>query len=158
MFSLKCINDDEQNWCNEPLPVQTDAYSSPALFSGLIPFTKYELYVSGLRESSGARTEEMFLEEIKTKPDVSPPICNISVFSKDETYLALRWKPPFPPYGETTHYRVRLNGTNDVRILKNETRRCFLWNEYVCYNKTGLAKDADYSINVRGSELVRAVG
>ncbi|GLV46525.1 draper, partial [Carabus blaptoides fortunei] len=139
-MSLIC----KESWCkmqriNNIIP-STDANYT---FTELLPYTLYEIHVTSSKK-------QFVLKKIKTGASVPPAVRNLTVYSRDEGYLALRWQPPFPPYGELESYDLTYKNCNlekgDSLVITKPTL-CNLWNNFLCHRIINVEANQCYKVH-----------
>lgn len=84
---------------------------------------------------------------------VPKPVDQFETYSRDDNWISLRWKPPYPPTGTLDKYTIEYTQIRTWRNLKKsvniEAEPCSFWNEYHCFKIENLDASYYYIINVR---------
>ncbi|GLV36277.1 Leukocyte-antigen-related-like [Carabus blaptoides fortunei] len=96
--------------------------------------------------------KKFVLKKIKTGASVPPAVRDLTVYSRDEGYLVLRWKPPFPSYGELESYDLTYKNCNLEKgdsLVITEPTLCKLWDGFVCHRLINVEGNQCYKVHIR---------
>ncbi|XP_012260379.2 uncharacterized protein LOC105688543 [Athalia rosae] len=104
----------------------------PYVIENLIPGTEYHVMITvdGVTHLG---------KRLRTLNSVPPAVSNLTIYGydSDTNSVSLRWRPPFPPCGETETYHVLIGSTKNVSEIQlglvSDTKfKCRWWDDYVC--------------------------
>ncbi|XP_044746645.1 uncharacterized protein LOC123308157 isoform X1 [Coccinella septempunctata] len=131
--SLQCISE----WCLET-EVRSEilqSFQGTLNLKGLQPYCTYICDVSFCRNGNCKIHENRTFE---TKASVPNELKEVIVIATGESFMWIRWLPPYPPTGRTQIYRIitrcvncRFNHEN-IQYPTN-LKRCSIWPEYYCH-------------------------
>ncbi|CAH1975948.1 unnamed protein product [Acanthoscelides obtectus] len=143
-MSASCTN----KWCTKVDNTSMDILNNQqANLSELHPFSEYTFAIKATR--NGKVFEDADLKKIQTPATVPKKITSLDIVSTDETYITLRWKPPYPPTGIFEGYKIRLNniiyGVDTWRNYEeSKVTPCHLWKKYDCITLINLPEKIGY--------------
>ncbi|KAK9883921.1 hypothetical protein WA026_004861 [Henosepilachna vigintioctopunctata] len=148
-YNFKC----ESKWCKS-VKVFTGT-SSPFRETAVIdlqPFCDYSCSIFFCRKDN---CKTIFQKEFQTKASVPNSINELSVYSKGENYVHLRWLPPYPPTG-TLKYRIIYTCESCVgnhRTTENfKPKNCSRWKNFHCAVLTkNIYEKYTHSINIEAA-------
>jgi hypothetical protein len=82
-------------------------------------------------------------------------VTDLQVYTKNESSVSLRWKPPYPPTGVLEKYQIEFE-TVFRKVYKNELRitSCKLWPDFHCATVANLERRVGYTFKVRNLKLL----
>ncbi|XP_068893268.1 receptor-type tyrosine-protein phosphatase F-like isoform X2 [Tenebrio molitor] len=139
-------------WCNNSVEQETECdFENTSCFVFVIPYSDYTFHIKFCRNSTCATT-------VRSKPFQTlsePPyrVRELTIFSKNENSISIRWMPPYPPTGKLDLYKVTYEEVDNNNYKgEMETLRdlpCALWPEYQCLTLSQLEKMKKYVIKVQ---------
>lgn len=77
-------------------------------------------------------------------------------YSRDDNWIDLRWKPPYPPTGTLENYKIECipTFTNRKNPFDIDAEPCSFWNEYLCFRLKNLKAYSNYIVKVRNDFLL----
>jgi hypothetical protein len=82
------------------------------------------------------------------------------IYTKNESSVSLRWKPPYPPTGVLQKYKIEYQQEYLIRSRdKNgfEMTSCKLWPDFQCITVCDLERRVEYTFKVRNLKLLEVV-
>ncbi|XP_068893062.1 receptor-type tyrosine-protein phosphatase kappa-like isoform X6 [Tenebrio molitor] len=139
-------------WCRNqntaPITID-DYYGNIITMNGLTPFSDYRadlaFYVFLKYNEEIYTTSRNF----RTKPTIPSVVTDLQVYTKNESSVSLRWKPPYPPTGVLEKYQIEFE-TVFRKVYENELRitSCKLWPDFHCATVTNLERRVGYTFKV----------
>jgi hypothetical protein len=139
-------------WCKNPVEQETEYdFENKFCLSHLSSYSNYNLNIKFCRNDTCAKTVRSKSFQTLSEP---PYVVNdLTIFSKNESSISIRWKPPYPPTGKLDLYKVTYkevhNNYNKEEMRTIKYLPCTLWPKYQCITLSQLEKRKDYSIEVR---------
>ncbi|KAI4467469.1 receptor-type tyrosine-protein phosphatase [Holotrichia oblita] len=85
---------------------------------------------------------------IQTSPTEPGPVRNVTIYSKTNTSVSVRWLPPDPPMGEIDHYLVTtVNPSTRDKVMPG-TSECEIWPGQICKTISNLQNVKAKNANV----------
>jgi hypothetical protein len=84
-------------------------------------------------------------------------VIDLQVYTKSESSVSLRWKPPYPPTGVLQKYQIEYDKgyLNETRYKNEfEMMSCKLWSDFHCVTVSNLKSRAKYTFEVRNLNLL----
>ncbi|KAI4467452.1 receptor-type tyrosine-protein phosphatase [Holotrichia oblita] len=86
--------------------------------------------------------------KIQTSPTEPGPVRNVTIYSKTNTSVSVRWLPPDPPMGEIDHYLVTtVNPSTRDKVMPG-TSECEIWPGQICKTISNLQNVKAKNANV----------
>jgi hypothetical protein len=138
-----CLNE----WCRDTTSqnFQYESNSTLIVVPNLVPFSNYTLKIRFCR-SKVSCSNIVKKRQFQTKAAVPGSVLSLLVYSKNDSTISFRWRPPYPPRGVLEYYRIDC-GRISKRLQVNSS--CALWPEYQCFTLSNLDKNKSYNISVR---------
>jgi hypothetical protein len=87
-------------------------------------------------------------------------VTDLQVYTKNESSVSLRWKPPYPPTGVLEKYKIDHyynNTDSDTYVKELKMTSCKLWPDFHCATMSNLESDVEYTFKVRNLKLLEVV-
>jgi hypothetical protein len=139
-------------WCDNSTEQETECdFENKLCLFHVLPYSDYIFKIKFCRNGICAKT-------LRSKPFQTlsePPyrVRELTIFSKNENSISIRWMPPYPPTGKLDLYKITYeevdNNNNKGEMETFKDLPCTLWPEYQCITLSQLEKNKKYSIKVR---------
>ncbi|XP_068893217.1 receptor-type tyrosine-protein phosphatase mu-like isoform X7 [Tenebrio molitor] len=139
-------------WCDNSVEQETECdFENTSCLVHVLPYSDYIFKIKFCRNGTCAKT-------LRSKPFQTlsePPyrVRELTIFSKNESSISIRWMPPYPPTGKLDLYKVTYeevdNNNNKGEMETFKDLPCTLWPEYQCFTLSQLEKIKKYSIKVQ---------
>jgi hypothetical protein len=141
-----CFN----KWCDNSVEQETECdFENKSCSYNVIPYSNYTLKIKFCRNGICAKTVRS--QSFQTMSETPNVVRELTIFSKNESSMSIRWMPPYPPTGKLDLYKVTYkevdNKKEEMKTLKDSP--CTLWPECQCITLSQLEKIKKYSIKVR---------
>jgi hypothetical protein len=87
-------------------------------------------------------------------------VTDLQVYTKNESSVSLRWKPPYPPTGVLEKYQIeydKLYFHGNSYKKEFEIMTCKLWSDFHCVTVSDLERRVEYRFKVRNLKLLEVV-
>jgi hypothetical protein len=159
-MTVICTN----KWCKNQNRTKTTTVSDQnqiITLDGLTSFSKYSLDLTFCRDSMNCKGDTK-RQTFRTKPTIPNTVNDLLIYTKNESSVSLRWKPPYPPTGVLQKYKIEYQQEYLIRSRdKNgfEMTSCTLWPDFHCITVCDLERGVEYTFKVNAkNEDVREFG
>ncbi|XP_068893224.1 receptor-type tyrosine-protein phosphatase mu-like isoform X4 [Tenebrio molitor] len=139
-------------WCDNFVEKEKECdFENTFCLVHVIPYSDYTFNIKFCRNSTCAKTVRS--KSFQTLSDPPNVVRDLTIFSKNENSISIRWMPPYPPTGKLDLYKVTYeevdNNNNKGEMETFKDLPCTLWPGYQCITLSRLEKIKKYSIKVQ---------
>jgi hypothetical protein len=152
-FQLTIRTSCSNEWCHEDVYPEIEG-DLRLLYNltDLHPHSDYNLRIEFCRNGTICGDIVKYAR-FQTRPEPPLSVKDVQVYSKNESSISLRWKPPYPPTGILRRYKISFSNSSEKDIFVTDSP-CKLWSDYQCFTLSKLDEMKNYTVTIQAQNKI----